>query len=52
MVTDHGRPALEVRPYQPGPSSDADPLQHLRGTVLHFDDPFEPVAEGDWKALL
>jgi hypothetical protein len=23
----------------------------LRGSVLHYDDPTEPVAEGDWEAL-
>lgn len=23
----------------------------LRGTVLHYDDPFAPVAESEWEAL-
>lgn len=23
----------------------------LRGSVLRYDDPFEPVAEQDWEAL-
>ncbi|MCH9714834.1 MAG: type II toxin-antitoxin system Phd/YefM family antitoxin [Cyanobacteria bacterium] len=51
VVTDHGRPALEVRPYRPAANQPADPLQLLRGSVLHYDDPFAPVAEGDWDAL-
>ena len=51
VVTDHGRPTLEVRPYRPVESTAADPLELLRGSVLHYDEPFEPVAEGDWEAL-
>ncbi|MBM5802073.1 MAG: type II toxin-antitoxin system Phd/YefM family antitoxin [Cyanobacteria bacterium K_DeepCast_35m_m2_023] len=51
VITDHGRPALEVRPYRPSPSEQPDPLQALRGTVLSYYEPFAPVAEGDWDAL-
>jgi antitoxin (DNA-binding transcriptional repressor) of toxin-antitoxin stability system len=50
VVTDHGRPTLEVRPYRPA-RSDAEPLEVLRGSVLRFDDPFAPVGENDWEAL-
>jgi len=50
VVTDHGRPTLEVRPYRPARSG-TDPLEELRGSVLRFDDPFAPVAENDWEAL-
>lgn len=48
VVTDHGEPKLEVRPYKPVIRS---PLDVLRGTVLRYDDPFAPAAEGDWEAL-
>jgi antitoxin (DNA-binding transcriptional repressor) of toxin-antitoxin stability system len=51
VITDHGRPALEVRPYRPLQNDAADPLDALRGSVTHFDQPLEPVAEGDWEAL-
>ncbi|MCS5693070.1 type II toxin-antitoxin system Phd/YefM family antitoxin [Cyanobium sp. FGCU-6] len=51
VVTDHGRPCVEVRPYRPAAPSAADPLEPLRGTVLRFDDPFAPVGENDWEAL-
>lgn len=27
------------------------PDHPLRGSVLRYDDPFEPVAESDWEAL-
>jgi antitoxin (DNA-binding transcriptional repressor) of toxin-antitoxin stability system len=50
VITDHGRPTLEVRPYRPA-RPDANPLEELRGSVLRFDDPFVPVGENDWEAL-
>jgi antitoxin (DNA-binding transcriptional repressor) of toxin-antitoxin stability system len=51
VVTDHGRPSVEVRPYRPAALSAADPLDALRGSVLRFDAPFESVGENDWDAL-
>ena len=51
VITDHGRPTLEVRPFQPADPGAADPLRQLRGSVLHYNDPFSPVAEGEWEAL-
>ena len=51
VVTDHGRPALEVRPYRPIDSPTADPLDALRGSVLRYEGPFDPIAEGDWESL-
>jgi antitoxin (DNA-binding transcriptional repressor) of toxin-antitoxin stability system len=50
VITDHGRPTLELRSYRPA-RPDADPLAGLRGSVLSFDDPFAPVGENDWEAL-
>lgn len=32
-------------------ASATDPLSQLRGSVLHYDNPFAPVAEGEWEAL-
>ncbi|MEB3318162.1 MAG: type II toxin-antitoxin system Phd/YefM family antitoxin [Cyanobacteriota bacterium] len=51
VVTDHGRPTLEIRPCRPADLTPVDPRKELRGSVLRFDDPFAPVAEGDWDAL-
>ncbi|MFM8275725.1 MAG: type II toxin-antitoxin system Phd/YefM family antitoxin [Cyanobium sp.] len=51
VVTDHGRPTLEVRPYRPSQSPSDDPLEQLRGSLLRYDHPLDPVAEGDWEAL-
>ena len=51
VITDHGRPVLEVRPYRPTDPSEADPLCQLRSSVLRYDDPFAPVAVGEWEAL-
>jgi hypothetical protein len=50
VVTDHGRPSLEVRPFRSADPGAADPLRQLRGSVLHDNDPFSPVADGEWEA--
>ena len=46
IVTDHGKPALEVRPYR---REDRHPLDILHGTVVRYEKPTEPVAESDWE---
>jgi antitoxin (DNA-binding transcriptional repressor) of toxin-antitoxin stability system len=51
VITDHGRPALEMRPFRARDSHGDHPLALLSGSVLQYDEPFEPVAEGDWEAL-
>ncbi|MFT4255805.1 MAG: type II toxin-antitoxin system prevent-host-death family antitoxin [Pseudoxanthomonas sp.] len=48
VVTDHGKPKLEIRRYQ---SRERSPLDILRGSVLRYDAPTTPVAEDDWDAL-
>ncbi|SAL84024.1 toxin-antitoxin system, antitoxin component, PHD family [Caballeronia choica] len=48
IVTDHGKPTLEVRPYQQ--EAKRDPLDVLKGSLLRYDDPMEPVGEDDWEA--
>jgi prevent-host-death family protein len=47
IVTDHGKPKLEVRPYR---EQSADPLVLLRGSVLRYEDPTAPVADDEWDA--
>ncbi|HKT95804.1 MAG TPA: type II toxin-antitoxin system Phd/YefM family antitoxin [Paraburkholderia sp.] len=47
VVTDHGKPALEVRTYR---NMERNPLDVLRGSVVRYENPTEPVAEGDWEA--
>jgi prevent-host-death family protein len=46
-ITEHGRPVLRIVPYKSDPHGE---LASLRGSVLRFDDPTEPVAVGDWEA--
>ena len=46
IVTDHGKPVLEVRPYR---GTDRDPLAVLRGSVVRYDNPTEPIAADDWE---
>ncbi len=47
VVTDHGKPTLEVRPYR---SSERNPLEILRGSVVRYDNPTDPIAVDEWAA--
>jgi antitoxin (DNA-binding transcriptional repressor) of toxin-antitoxin stability system len=47
VVTDRGVAKLEVRPYRP---RDRRPLDALRGSVLAYFAPTEPVGDADWDA--
>jgi antitoxin (DNA-binding transcriptional repressor) of toxin-antitoxin stability system len=46
VVTDHGRPTLELRPYR---NLDRDPLEVLHGSVVRYDAPTDPL-DVDWDA--
>jgi prevent-host-death family protein len=48
VITDHGKPVLKVIPYRHDP---AEALKALRGSVLRYEDPLEPVGVEDWEAL-
>ena len=47
VITDNGHPRLEVRRYQPPKHN---PLDKLRGTVLYYHNPTDPVGDEDWDA--
>ncbi|BBU30177.1 hypothetical protein BTHE68_39110 [Burkholderia sp. THE68] len=47
IVTDHGKPVLEIRRYE---GSSLTPLEELRGSVLFCEDAFEPLGAEDWEA--
>jgi hypothetical protein len=46
VVTDRGKPKLEVRPYR---NQERDPLAVLRGPVVRYPDPTAPLDVG-WEA--
>ena len=48
VITDRGEPTIEIRRYR---SDERTPLDRLRGSVLEFRNPTEPVGEEDWEAL-
>ena len=48
IVTDHGRPVLKIVPYKADP---LEMLRALRGSVLRYDNPTEPVGAEDWETL-
>ncbi|MHB1675967.1 MAG: type II toxin-antitoxin system Phd/YefM family antitoxin [Sulfuriferula sp.] len=47
IVTDYGKPALEVRPYR---DNSRHPLETLHGSVIHYENLTEPVAVDAWEA--
>lgn len=48
IITDHGKPVLKIVPY---PHDPAESLRSLRGTVVRYIDPLEPVGLEDWDSL-
>ncbi len=46
VVTDHGKPTVEVRKYHDTARS---PLDVLKGSVMEYVDPMEPVGVDDWE---
>lgn len=48
IITDRGRPVARIVPYS---FDEEDALRSLRGTVLEYRDPTEPVGLGDWESL-
>ncbi len=48
IVTDHGKPTVEVCPYR---SFERNPLDVLRGSVVRYQNPMDPVAEDEWESL-
>lgn len=48
VVTDHGKPTVEIRRYHPNNNA---PLDVLRGSVVSYDDPTMPVGVDSWEAL-
>ena len=48
IVTDRGRPVVRVVAYR---EETTDLLRSLRGSVLSYERPTDPVGEEDWEAL-
>lgn len=48
VITDRGRPVLKIVPLE---ETDDPELAALRGTVVKYDEPLAPVAEGDWESI-
>lgn len=48
IITDHGRSVLIIAPYI---EDSQQKLSELRGSVLHYDGPLEPVGLNDWEVL-
>lgn len=46
VITAHGKKTLILSPYK---DRSISPLEKLKGSVVQFDNPFEPVGEDDWE---
>jgi antitoxin (DNA-binding transcriptional repressor) of toxin-antitoxin stability system len=47
IISDHGTPSLIITKYIPSRSG---ALQRLKGSVLRYDAPLDPVAADDWES--
>ena len=47
IITDRGQPVLKLVPYSEDPQ---ESLRVLRDSVVRYDAPTKPVADGDWEA--
>ena len=47
IITDHGVPTLEIKPFK---QTKANPFDVLRDTVVQYVAPTDPVGEDDWDA--
>jgi prevent-host-death family protein len=48
VITDNGKPVIKIMPYNYDP---AEALRALRGSVIRYTDPLEPVGLEDWESL-
>lgn len=48
IVMNHGKPIAKIIPYT---EPEEDPLNAFAGSILHYEDPVEPVALEEWEVL-
>ncbi|MDZ7699969.1 MAG: type II toxin-antitoxin system prevent-host-death family antitoxin [Deltaproteobacteria bacterium] len=48
IITDRGKPVLKIIPYSEDPM---ESLRMLKGSVLKYDNPTEPVGLDEWESL-
>ena len=51
IITHEGKPVVKVIPYKEDPKDQEAILKSLRGSVLKYVDPTEPVGLEDWEVL-
>ncbi len=48
IITEHGKPVLKLVPFSSNPD---ETLRKLRGSVIRYRKPTEPVGLEDWESL-
>lgn len=52
VITHGGKPVIDVIPHKEDHGSDPEAiLKSLRGTLIYYKDPTEPVGLEDWEVL-
>jgi antitoxin (DNA-binding transcriptional repressor) of toxin-antitoxin stability system len=49
IITDYGKPVLKIVPYNVREENVT--LKSMRGKVIKYINPMEPVGQDDWEAL-
>ena len=47
-ITDRGKPVLKIVPYKTDP---LEALRSLKGSVVKYENPTEPVGVDEWESL-
>lgn len=48
IITDHGKPTIEIRKYQ---KNQISPLELLKNSVTEYKNPTDPIATDEWQVL-
>lgn len=51
IITDMGNPVVQISPYDAKNTDVDNKLYALRGTLLEYENPVDPVGVEDWEAL-
>jgi prevent-host-death family protein len=51
IISDRGKPVVKIVPFKVERSTSRKAVRPLLGSLLRYDEPFEPVGLEDWEAL-
>ncbi len=51
IITDMGEPVVQISPYDAKTTNPGNKLYALRGVLLKYENPTDPVGAEDWETL-